>query len=111
MTFGDFASPRMDLNTAKDIALGGSGVYGEACRCLVQALDAAKHSLEVTENNLSDALTDAKRFHTIIDLSRHEIDELNPQAKAVWDRLIKGGWYTDDLIQMIDDLMVNSDDQ
>lgn len=102
--FGDFANPRMDLNTAREIALGGSGVYGEACRRIVEALYAAEHSLEVIENRLSDALTDAKRFQTIIDISRHELDELSPQAKNVWKRLIKGGWYTDDLIQMIDNL-------
>ncbi len=54
------------------------------------------------ENKLSDAITDQKRFNLIIELTKHEISDLSPEHQAIWKRFIRGGWWTDDLIEMID---------
>ena len=47
---------------------------------------------------------DASRWRKVRSLTTCEVAELSPEAKAVWKRLIKGGWYTDDLDKMIDSL-------
>jgi hypothetical protein len=50
-----------------------------------------------------DALRrDAARWNLIVELTKHEIAELNPACKAIWNRFVKGGWWTNDLEQMID---------
>lgn len=53
----------------------------------------------------SDVQRDARRFRLVLSLSRLELAEMSPAAKTVWDRLVRGGWYTDDLIAGVDALL------
>ena len=95
-------TPSIPLSEACEIAIGASGIYGDACKVIVSALKLLEHDKEVLENQLSDAITDQKRFNLILELTKHEISDLSPEHKAIWQRLKRGGWWTDDLIEMID---------
>lgn len=46
----------------------------------------------------------AIRFKKILWMSTMEIDELDAAHRTAWDRLVRGGWYTDDLINLLDRL-------
>jgi hypothetical protein len=54
----------------------------------------------ITKSNYINAV----RFKKVLYLTTIEFFEMDPQQKAVWDRLIKGGWYTQDLVALIDAL-------
>ena len=53
----------------------------------------------------SDVQRDARRFQLVLSLTRMEISEMSPAAQTVWERFVRGGWYTDDLIAGIDALL------
>jgi len=53
----------------------------------------------------SDVKRDARRFQLVLSLSRLEIAEMSPAAQTVWNRFVRGGWYTDDLVAGIDALL------
>lgn len=52
---------------------------------------------------MSDA-KDAARWRKIRRLTTIKIDQLSRKERAAWDRLIRGGWYTDDIDALIDAL-------
>lgn len=53
----------------------------------------------------SDDQHDARRFRLVLQLTRRTVSEMSPQEKAVWDRIILGGWFVDDLVARIDALL------
>lgn len=53
----------------------------------------------------SDVQQDARRFRFVLRLTQRTVSEMSPQEKAVWDRIILGGWFTDDLVAKIDALL------
>ena len=50
----------------------------------------------------ADERRDAKRWALILSLTTIELSEMNCAGKDIWTRFVKGGWYTDDLVSMID---------
>lgn len=53
----------------------------------------------------SDDQRDAARFRLVLQLTRLTVSEMSPQEKAVWDRIILGGWFVDDLVARLDALL------
>lgn len=49
---------------------------------------------------------DARRFQMFLLLTMKTISEMSPEEKAVWNRIIVGGWFVDDLVARIDALIV-----
>jgi len=47
---------------------------------------------------------DAMRWRKVRALTQIEIDEMDEKSSAAWSRLMRGGWWTKDLDDLIDAL-------
>ena len=54
----------------------------------------------------SNVQQDARRFQMFLSLTRKTITDMSPEEKAVWNRIIVGGWFVDDLVTRIDALIL-----
>lgn len=64
-----------------------------------------KDEPEVIARGGSEVQRDAKRFRFLLALSRKDVSTMSPEEQTVHGRVVRGGWYTDDLIAGIDALL------